>query len=131
MTMHTQVGRRVRKLDDPSLLTGTARFVDDIRLPRMFHAAILRSPHPHARITALHSKDVLRRPGVAAVLTGDEARSALHPFPDFFLGFEGLRSAPCYCLAVDRVRYVGEPVAAVVAEDRYAAEDALDRKSVV
>ena len=124
--MGRYVGQRVRKLDDPALLSGSARFVGDLQLPRMLHAAVLRSPHAHARIVELDTGPARRRAGVAAVLTGAEAQAALHPFPDFFHGFQGLRSAPTGCLATDRVRYVGEPVAVAAAEDRYAAEDALE-----
>jgi len=124
--MSRYIGARVRKLDDPLLLTGRARFVDDVKLPGMLHAAFLRSPHAHARIVGVDVEAARRLPGVAAVLTGEDARRALHPFPDFFLGFEGLRSAASYGFALDRVRYVGEPVAALAAKDRYAAEDALE-----
>ena len=118
------VGRRVLRKEDPSLLTGRTEFIDDVQLPGMLHAAILRSPFPHARISGIHTSEAEAMPGVVAVLTGAEAARWANP----------ARSAPegwsTPCMATDTVRYVGEPVAAVAAVSRYVAEDALERIEV-
>lgn len=116
------LGQAVERVEDLSLLTGSALFGDDLPLRAgTLHAAILRSPHAHAEILSIDASKALARPGVAAVITGPEVRAATEPF------IVGVK-APIedWALAVDRVRYVGEPVAVVVAGDRYKAEDALD-----
>ena len=115
------VGRSVKRHEDPRLLTGRGKFVDDLTLPHVHHLAILRSPHPHARLRRVDVAEALRAPGVAAVLTGEDVAARCRPF-------SAAISTPVkyFCMAVDTVRYVGEPIAAVVARDRYAAEDALD-----
>jgi len=120
------VGARVKRVEDRRLLTGQGRYVDDHGPPRTLHAAFLRSPHAHARIARI---DMAPAPGVVAVMAGEEIAGLAKP----------LRAAskmPHYketampALALGKVRYVGEPVAVVVAESRYAAEDALDRIAV-
>lgn len=107
------------RIEDRRLLTGRGRYIDDLPVPRgTVHAAILRSPHGHARISAIDASAALALPGVVAVLTGRDIATVLGPFPNI------VRSAPDYrAAAVDRVRYVGEPVAVVLALDRYRAED--------
>jgi carbon-monoxide dehydrogenase large subunit len=123
------VGARVKRVEDRRLLTGQGRYVDDHRPAGTLYAAFLRSPHAHARIVHVDAAPALAAPGVVAVLTGEEIARLAKP----------LRAAskmPHYketampALAVGKVRYVGEPVAVVVAESRYAAEDALDRIAV-
>jgi len=99
-------------------VSGAARFVTDVTVPGMLHAKLLRSPLPHARIKGIDAEAALRMPGVVAVLTGADFAGLNHHWGLF------LRDRPL--IAVDRVRYVGEPVAAVVAEDEYSAEEALD-----
>jgi len=116
------VGRSVERLEDVSLLTGRGRYADDLGVkPGTLHAAILRSPHGHAIVTGLDTSAAEKAPGVRAVLTGEDVRRWSQPF------VVGVK-APMehWSLAVDRVRYVGEPVAVVIAEDRYLAEDAVD-----
>jgi 2-furoyl-CoA dehydrogenase large subunit len=116
------VGQSVERIEDLSLLTGSAAFGDDMPVRgNTLYAAILRSPHPHAEILSIDASKALARPGVAAVLTGPEVKAMTEPF------IVGVK-APIddWALAVDRVRYVGEPVAVIVASDRYKAEDALD-----
>lgn len=116
------VGRPVPRGEDAALLTGQARFTDDLDpAPGALHAAIVRSPYPHARITAFDASAALALPGVVAVIGPDEVRAELAPFP---LSLK--INMPYYPAATDRVRYVGEPVAVVVAADRYLAEDAAD-----
>src|SRR3989337_1293564 len=114
------VGRSLRRTEDKRLLTGKGQFVDDIKLSGMYHAAVLRSPYPHAIIKAVDTSEALKMPGVRAVLTGEDVARMSSPF---LQAVEG--PLEYYCIAVDRVRYVGEGVAVVVAEDRYLAEDAL------
>lgn len=115
------VGQSVLRHEDARLLTGRGTFVDDIKIPNVHHAAILRSSHAHARITRIDLTKALRLEGVVAGVTGREAQERTRPF-------SVVATAPIqyYCMAADKVRYVGEPVAAVVARDRYLAEDALE-----
>jgi len=114
------VGREVERVEDPHLVTGRTQFIDDVVLPGMLHAAILRSPLAHARIRAIDTSEAERLPGVLAVVTGADARRWSHPAPTVPEGWG------THCLAGDTVRYVGEPVAAVAAVSRYVAEDALE-----
>jgi carbon-monoxide dehydrogenase large subunit len=127
---HDYVGRSVPRVEDARLLAGRARFVDDLRLPNMAHAAILRSEHAHARIEAIDLAPARAAPGVLDAFAADDLGPAqpdiplrLAPFP----GFERFLQRP---LAALKARYVGEPVAVVVARDRYRAEDALARIAV-
>ena len=120
------VGRAVERVEDAALLTGRGRFADDVgERPGTAHAAVLRSPHAHAEIVSLDAAVALSMPEVVTVLTGAEVAAWSRPF------IAGVKQPMRhYALAVDRVRYTGEPVAVVVARDRYAAEDALERIEV-
>jgi len=116
------VGRSVERVEDAALLSGLGRYIDDLGTrPGTLHAAILRSPHAHADILGIDVQAAKALPGVAAVVTGrdlDAVTTGLVP---------ALRAAvDARAIAVDRVRYVGEPVAIVVARDRYLAEDGCD-----
>jgi aerobic carbon-monoxide dehydrogenase large subunit len=122
----TYIGAPIRRREDFRLLTGRATFTDDIKLPQMLHAAILRSPHAHARITGLDPAQAQAIPGVVAVLTFQDIAALAKPIPVRLYPLPGLERFLQYPLAHDRVRYVGEAVAVVVAESRYIAEDALD-----
>src|SRR3972149_6033257 len=115
------IGRSVRRVEDPRLLTGGGTFVDDLKMGHLHHVAILRSPYPHARILRIDTSAAAKLPGVRVVVTSPEVVATTQPFS---LGVP----APLqyYCMAADKVRFVGEPVAAVVATSRYLAEDALD-----
>ena len=119
------VGDRHLRKEDPRLLTGRGRYVADIALPGLLHAMLLRSPHAHARIHRIDAARARAHRGVVDVVTFAELGSAgralpmVPPHPEL----RGRNFAP---LAADRARYVGEPVAAVVAESRYAAEDARE-----
>src|SRR5947208_3108336 len=119
------IGQSMKRVEDPRLLTGRGKYIDDIVVPNMAHAAVLRSPHAHARIKKIGASKARALPGVLLVLTGAEAVEQTGPLPCF-------ANPPVaqYCIAVDRVRHVGETVAAVVAESRYIAEDAVDRIEV-
>ncbi|MBI3064402.1 MAG: xanthine dehydrogenase family protein molybdopterin-binding subunit [Deltaproteobacteria bacterium] len=125
MPVSKLVGARVKRREDPSLIRGLGQYVDDVRLPGLLHVAILRSPHAHARIKSLDTDAARRHPGVVAVFTGAELRDQIGALPTT-ADNPTLRIPKHYVLAVDKVCYVGEGVAAVVAEDRYRARDALD-----
>jgi carbon-monoxide dehydrogenase large subunit len=118
------VGAHVRRLEDPRLVQGQARYVDDLQLPGLGHLAFVRSPHPHARVAGIDAGSAQAAPGVAAVLLATDL-GALAPKP-MTVAPPGFRVPPHAPLALDAVRYVGQPVAAVVADDRYRARDAAD-----
>ena len=120
-------GSGIRRREDPRLITGTATYTDDLLLPGMVHAAILRSPHAHARIGRIDTSRAKQAPGVLAVYTAVDTESALQPMPCAWLVPNSeLKVAVYPQLAKDVVRYVGDAVAVVVAEDRYQAQDALE-----
>ena len=116
------LGQPIERHEDAALLTGRGRFADDLgEAPGTLHAAVLRSPHAHADLLSVDATAALAMPGVRAVLTGEDVKRWSQPF------VVGVKAAmQHWALAVDRVRYSGEPVAVVIAEDRYLAEDALD-----
>jgi 2-furoyl-CoA dehydrogenase large subunit len=115
-------GQSVERVEDAALLTGRGRFVDDLGVkPSTLDAAILRSPHAHAEIVAIRTQAARDAPGVAAVLTAEDI-TALSA--SLVVGVKA--PIECWPIAVGKVRYVGEPVAVVVAANRYLAEDALD-----
>src|SRR5450432_3795939 len=118
------VGQRLRRKEDPRLITGTAIYVDDIKMPGMRHACILRSPHAAAKIRSINIQPALDHPGVIAVFTGADVES-VGPVPCGG-SLPGLRVPHHAILAKDRVYFVGHPVAVVVAADRYIAADGLD-----
>jgi CO/xanthine dehydrogenase Mo-binding subunit len=117
------IGDRLLRKEDPRLLQGQGRYVGDIALPGMLHAAIVRSPHAHARIGAIDVTRALKAPGVAGVVTFADLGEATRPLP-IVPPHAALRGKNFHLLAGDRARFVGEAVAVVVAESRYAAEDA-------
>jgi aerobic carbon-monoxide dehydrogenase large subunit len=123
----TYVGKGVPGLTNTKLVAGRGQFVDDIQLPRMAYAAIMRSPFAHARIRSIDTSAAEALPGVLYVLTGREVAEEMNPIPETYdtaaVGAKGVR---WYALCVDRARYVGEAVAAVVAEDKFTAYAARD-----
>ncbi|MGH8988128.1 MAG: xanthine dehydrogenase family protein molybdopterin-binding subunit [Acidimicrobiales bacterium] len=120
-------GASIKRSEDPRILTGTGRYVDDIRLPGMLHAAFVRSPVAHARVTRVDVEAARQAPGVALVLTGEELERLLVPGPGIAAMFAGGAPVPMFTtLATDKVRVVGDPVVLVVAESRYLAEDACE-----
>lgn len=128
------MGARVKRVEDPRLLTGRGRFLDDITLPGMVEAAFVRSPYAHAKIRSIGVEEALRSPGVLAILTGEEAARQARPLQAKLHEAAGLerlarayKIANWYPLALGRVRYVGEAVVALVAENRYLAEDAAQK----
>ena len=117
----------IRRREDPRLITGRATYTDDVVLPGMAHAAILRSPHAHAKITSLDTSAAAAADGVVAVYTGADVNAALAPVPcAWLLPDSDLKTVDHLPVANDTVRYQGDAVAVVVAENRYAAEDALE-----
>ena len=124
------VGARVMRVEDPRILTGRGRYVDDVVLPDMLHAAFLRSPIPHGRLLGVDASEARRLEGVVAVYTGEEiqrlttaaqagAETGMNAMPN-------MKSPTFHALATDKVRHIGDPLALVVAESRYIAEDALE-----
>ena len=125
-------GQAVRRLEDATLVVGRGQYADDVTLPGQTHLVFLRSPYAHARITGIDAADARAMPGVIAVYTGAELVGAgvkPAPAPVGFPRSDGTPgvSAARYPLAHGRVRYVGDPVAVVFAEDPYLAEDVADR----
>ena len=121
------VGTAIRRADDPRLLTGRGRYVDDLAPVRGVHVAIVRSVHAHARLLALRLDAARRAPGVVALLTGEDAQRLCAPCRGILQHYTGMKTGAMLPLAVERVRYVGEPVVALAAESRAAAEDAAAR----
>ncbi|TLY01235.1 MAG: xanthine dehydrogenase family protein [Thaumarchaeota archaeon] len=121
------IGQSVQRFRDPFFVTGKGKFVADVYLPGMLHAAILRSPYAYAKINSINTKKASKHPGVVAVMTGIEAAKLSKPIPFMYspTGF-GSKTADVYGLATDRARYVGEPVAAVVAVNKLVAYEALE-----
>ena len=120
-------GSGIRRREDPRLITGSATYTQDIMLPGMVHAAMLRSSHAHARITRIDTEKAKAAPGVVAVYTGADIEGALQPMPcAWLLPDSELKVAPYPCIAKDVVRYTGDIVAVVVAERPGLAEDARD-----
>ncbi|HXH82297.1 MAG TPA: xanthine dehydrogenase family protein molybdopterin-binding subunit, partial [Candidatus Tectomicrobia bacterium] len=132
------VGAAVPRREDPRLLRGEGRFVDDVALPGMLHAAFVRSPHAHARIVRIDTAAAVAMPGVVRVVTFADLERWMKPLPIFGAPPPGLaagvrfdlRQAAQYPLCRDRARHVGETVAMVVADDPARAEDAAERVSV-
>src|SRR6266571_287580 len=116
------IGQSIERFEDAALLAGKGRYIDDLGVrPGTLHAAILRSPHAHAVVRAIHVEAARGAEGVAAVLTGAEITALSASL------VAGVKAPiQCWPIAVERVRYVGEPVTVVVAESRYLAEDAAD-----
>jgi carbon-monoxide dehydrogenase large subunit len=125
MPISKSVGARIKRREDPTLVRGLAQYVDDVRLPGMLHVAILRSPYAHARLKNIDVAAARRHPGAVAVVTGAELRDQIGTIPTT-ADNPTLRIPKHYVLAIDKVCYVGEGIAAVVAENRYTARDALD-----
>jgi len=118
------VGDRIARVEDARLLTGRGRYVDDIQPAGLLHAAFVRSHEPHGRIHTVDARAARRAPGVALVLTATELDGVVGVMQP--VGPDGLATPPYRALATDRVRFVGEPIALVVAQTRAAAEDACE-----
>ena len=118
------VGKRVKRTEDPRLIRGLAHYVDDIALPGTLHVAFLRSMYAHAKINSIDTSAALAAPAVVAVYTGKDVQK-IGPVP-CASALPELKVPDYRVLAQDKVYFVGHPIAAVVARDRYAARDAVD-----
>jgi carbon-monoxide dehydrogenase large subunit len=125
MPVSKLVGAKVKRREDPMLVRGAGTYVDDVKIPGMLHAAFLRSPHAHARIARIDLETARSLAGVVAVFTGAELKDQIGNLPTT-ADNPTLRIPDHHALAVDKVCYVGEPLAVVVAEDRYIARDGAD-----
>jgi len=125
MVLRSMIGASVKRKEDPSLITGAGKYVGDVKLPGMGHVAFLRSPYAHARILSIHTSAAGAREGVLAVVTGEDMRDQWEPVP-VAGGDHALEHYSHLALSLERVRHVGEVVAAVIATSAEIAEDALD-----
>ncbi len=123
---NSYIGKSVPRPDARRLSEGRGRYVDDKQLPRMVHAAFLRSPYAHAEIKDIDVSAATSAPGVVAVFTGADLAEHVEPYVGVLSHLAGLRSPPQHPIAVGRVRWQGEPVAMVVAASRAEAEDAVE-----
>lgn len=128
MGIAAMVGSPIKRREDPRLITGQATYVDDIKLVGMLHMAVLRSPYGHARINSINTDEARKLPGVVAVYTAEDLKGVVGnvpvavPLPPHIANGMGRRGP----LAEGKVRFYGDPVAVVVADDRYTARDARD-----
>jgi len=113
-------GASIKRSEDPRILTGAGRYVDDIKLPEMLHAAFVRSPLAHAHVVSVDVSAARALPGVVAVFTGAELEEITVPGPDALMALIGGEGpTPEFTLlASDKVRFAGDPVAIVIAESR-------------
>jgi carbon-monoxide dehydrogenase large subunit len=123
------VGQRVKRTEDPRLIKGLAHYVDDIRLPDTLHVAFVRSVYAHARITSVETSEAAKAPGVVAIYTGKDVAGKVGPVP-CAAALPDLKVPDHRVLAGDKVYFVGHPIVAVVATDRYAAGDAAELVAV-
>jgi len=123
---NSYIGRSVARPDAKRLIEGEGKFVDDLQLPRMTHAAFVRSPHAHANIVNVNLDEARRMSGVIAVFSADDINSMVSPWVGTLTHLQGLRSPPQLPLADKVARWQGEPVAMVVAQSRAIAEDACE-----
>jgi carbon-monoxide dehydrogenase large subunit len=130
ITMASLIGQPVERAEDRRFLTGTGRFVDDLQRPRMLHAVILRSPVAHGRIRKIDASAALARPGVQAVLAAADIGAEIPLIPLRLANFPEFKPYLQPVIAKDKVRYVGEPLAVVIADTQALAEDALEAIAV-
>lgn len=123
------VGQRVKRTEDPRLIRGLAHYVDDIKLPDTLHVSFVRSVYAHARIKNIDTTAALNLPGVVAVYTGRDVADKIGPVP-CASALPGLKVPDYRVLAQDKVYFVGQPIVAVVATDRYVARDAVELVAV-
>src|SRR5438093_3501161 len=125
--MATLFGSGIKRREDPRLITGRATYTDDVKLPGLLHAAVLRSTYAHAKLGKVDVTKAKKAPGVVAVFTGADVKDRLNTVPCAWnVPHCDLKVPPHPPLAIDRVRYVGDGLAPVGAESRAAARDALD-----
>jgi carbon-monoxide dehydrogenase large subunit len=119
---NSYIGKVVPRPNLERLMQGRGRYVSDMELPRMAHVVFLRSPHAHAKIIGIDAVEARRVPGVIAIVTGEELAAVITPWVGVLSHLKGLKSAPQHAIAIDRVCWQGEAVAAVLATSRAVAE---------
>ena len=124
--MTTYTGQSIKRFEDHRLLTGQSSYVDDMTRPGMLHALIIRSPHGHARIRGIDASAALALPGVAAVVTAQDIAEVAQLPTRESADADELRPPRHPALAVDKACYAGQPVAIVLAENIYTAQDAVE-----
>src|SRR2546423_8898363 len=124
---NSYIGKTVPRPNLERLLQGRGLYVSDIELPRMAHVVFLRSPHAHAKIVGIDAAAAKRMPGVIAVVTGQELAAVITPWVGVLSHLKGLKSAPQSAIAIDRVCWQAEAVAAIVATSRAVARDAAEQ----
>src|SRR5207248_1230911 len=122
------IGKSIKRREDPRFITGRGTYVDDVKLPGTTHAVFVRSPHAHARIKKIDTAAAVKHPGVVAIFTGKDM-TGVNSLPCGWL-LPDLKVPPHMPLASDAARYVGDPVAIVIAETQEAAQDAADKVKV-
>src|ERR1043166_6283184 len=127
--MTKYVGQRIKRTEDPRLIKGLAHYVDDIRLPDTLHVAFVRSLYAHAKINGIDTSEALKAPGVVAVYTGKDIATKVGPVP-CAAALPDLKVPDYRVLATGKALFVGHPIAAIVATDKYAARDAVDLVAV-
>ncbi len=123
---NSYIGKVVPRPNLERLMQGRGLYVSDLELPRMVHVVFLRSPHAHAKIIGIDAAKARRMPDVIAIVTGKELATVITPWVGVLSHLKGLKSAPQHAVAIDRVCWQGEAVAAVVATSRAVAEDAAE-----
>ena len=124
---NSYIGKSISRDGAKRAVAGRSRYTDDITIPRMLHAAFVRSPYAHAKILAVNVDEAKRQPEVALVMTGAEIRElCTGPWIGTLTSFEGMKSAPQYPMAIERACWQGEPVVMIVASSRAVAEDATE-----
>src|SRR6266700_5623302 len=123
---NSYIGKTVPRPNLERLMQGRGIYVSDMELPRMAHVVFLRSPHAHAKITGIDARAAQHMSGVITVVTGKELAVVITPWVGVLSHLKGLKSAPQHAIAIDRVCWQGEAVAAVVATNRALAEDAAE-----
>jgi carbon-monoxide dehydrogenase large subunit len=127
---NSYIGKSLPRPNAKRLLAGRGRFVDDIQLPRMLHAAFVRSPYAHADIVAIDGAEAATLPGVRRIAIGADLAALCAPWVGTLRHFKGMKSPPQHPLAIERVLWVGQPVVAILADSRAQAEDAAERVTV-
>lgn len=126
--MPAYIGSSVKRVEDQRFITGRGRYTDDIVLPNMTYAVVVRSPHAHARILSIDTGAARNHPGVVAVFTGqDIVDDGVNPLPTGWQIGEDMKEPPHHTLAIDKARHVGDGVAVVIAESKEAAQDAAEQ----
>ena len=123
---NSYMGKVIPRPNLERLMQGRGLYVSDTELPRMAHVVFLRSPHAHAKIIGIDAVEARRIPDVIAIVTGKELATVITPWVGVLSHLKGLKSAPQHAIAIDRVCWQGEAVAAVVATSRAVAEDAAE-----